>query len=106
VGASSTPHEIPHDLGERPSASVDRIADHAGVTRRTLERAFQKNIGRGVNAEFQRRRLERARDLLIQGDLPVTRIAVMLGYSAPSQFGRAFRLAYGTSPSQYRRQRH
>lgn len=82
--------------------SVDQIVDHVGVSRRTLEVGFQRDLGRGINTEFQRRRMEMARDLLLQTDWPVAQIARYLGFSSPKYFSKAFIAAYRTSPMKYR----
>lgn len=83
---------------------VDRIAEHVGVPRRTLEQAFHDDLGRGINAEFQRRRLEKARELLLTTGLSIAEIANALSFSGPKYLGEAYRAAYGMSPSRYRRQ--
>lgn len=83
--------------------SVDQIARHVGVSRRTLEVAFQRDLGRGINAEFQRRRMEKGRDLLLQTDWRIAQIAEFLGFNGLKYFSKAFRAAYGASPVQYRR---
>jgi len=84
--------------------SVDQIAEHAGTSRRTLEKAFARELGRGINQEYQRRRLEKARDLLIQTDLPIAAVAQTMGFGSKSHFFDAFRRAYGTTPGRYRRE--
>jgi len=84
--------------------SVDQVAKHVGVSRRSLERLFHKDIGRGINAEFQRRRLERARELLVQTDLSIGQIAQTLSFSSQNYLYRTFRAAYGLTPSEYRQQ--
>lgn len=83
--------------------SVDHIARHVGVARRTLERAFEHELGRGVYQEYLRRRLDLARDHVVQTDRAMGRIAEMLGFNSITAFGRAFRAEYGLSPAQYRR---
>lgn len=83
---------------------VGEIASHVGVSRRTLERGFEKELGRGVNREFQRRRLEKARSLLLQTDMRVANISDMLGFSSQNYFSQVFRSTYGKSPAYYRRE--
>jgi LacI family transcriptional regulator len=83
--------------------SVDQIADHVGVARRTLERAFQRDLGRGINQEFRRRQMDRARELMLQTDLRIGDIAAMLSFSSTAAFCRLFRTTFGTSPAEYRR---
>jgi LacI family transcriptional regulator len=84
--------------------SVDQIARAVDVSRRTLERAFERELGRGVFAEFQRRRLDRACEMLIQTDLTIAEVAGALGFSSQNYFGQVFRKAFGTSPGRYRAQ--
>lgn len=85
--------------------SVQQIARHVRVSRRMLERAFEKDLGRGINAELQRRRLEKACELLRRTDWPIQDIAKYLKYSSNRYFGDAFRHAFAISPGQYRRDR-
>jgi transcriptional regulator GlxA family with amidase domain len=47
-------------------------------------------------------RLEEAKQLLEVGDTPVEAIAVDVGYSDGSFFGRLFRRKVGLTPAQYR----
>lgn len=84
--------------------SVNQIASHVGVNRRSLERAFRRDLGRGINQEYQRRRLEKAGQLLIQTDLSIADVSTALGFNAHTYFCRVFREAYGVSPAQYRRE--
>jgi len=83
--------------------SVDQIARHVGVSRRTLERAFRQDMDRGVNEELKRRRLEKAREVLVQTDWKITQLVKVLHFSSSTYFCRAFRQTYGISPAQYRR---
>ncbi len=85
--------------------SVEQIAEHVEVSRRKLERAFEHDLGRGINAELQRRRLERACELLCRTEWPIQDIAKFLKYSSNKYFGDIFRSNYGISPRQYRRNR-
>ncbi len=82
--------------------TVDQIAEHVGVSRRTLAKGFQRDLKRGINAEFQRRRLEKVREVLKQTDLPIGRIARMFQFSSQSRLCRVFKDTYGQSPAEYR----
>lgn len=85
--------------------SVDQIAEHVGVSRRTLERSFQKCLGRGINTEFQRRRLDRACHLLAHTELRIGAVSEALGFSSQKYFCEAFRVVYNISPTQFRAHR-
>lgn len=79
------------------------VARASGVSRRTLERLFQKWLGRGIEAELRRARLERARALLANGELSIGEVAERASFRDIYHLSRAFGEAYGESPSSWRR---
>ena len=74
-----------------------------GVSRFHFARSFKTTFGVSPRQYILRRRIERARDLLLSSDLPTTEIATLSGFGGPMQFATAFRKYVGLSPSQYRR---
>lgn len=84
--------------------SVNQIIEHVGVSRRTLETAFQRELKRGIHQEFQRRRLEKARELLVSTNMTVKDLSRALHFNSHNYFCRVFRAAYDTSPARYRRE--
>ena len=84
--------------------SVDDIAKAVGVSRRKLERAFQQDLGRGVNQELLRRRLGRSCELLRTTRMPIAELAPVLGFGSKDYFQRAFRKTMGTSPGKWRQE--
>jgi LacI family transcriptional regulator len=85
--------------------SVDDVAAVAGVSRSTLERHFRQQIGRSVNQELLRKRLEYFRELLLSSDLPVTDLAPRAGFFTRAYLHRAFKEHFGVSPRQLRKQK-
>jgi LacI family transcriptional regulator len=83
--------------------TVHAVLRHVPVGRRWLERQFASKFGRTPHDEILRVRLELARRLLPQLNLTIPDIAARCGFSAPSNFGRAFQQATGTTPAAYRR---
>lgn len=82
--------------------SRDDVAEYTAVSRSTLTRAFRKTIGRGVNAELRRKRVEHCAELLRSTEMTVADIAVTTGFGAASKLHSAFRRAYGMTPREYR----
>jgi LacI family transcriptional regulator len=82
--------------------SADDVADQAELTRRELDILFRDNIGRSVSAEIQRVRLDNAKQLLEETDLPIPAIADAAGYSSASYMIQVFRRELNTTPSKYR----
>jgi len=78
------------------------IADHAGLSRRQIERLFRQHMGRSPARYYLEIRLDRARHLLIQSPLPVVEVAVACGFVSASHFSKCYRELYGRSPQQER----
>jgi transcriptional regulator GlxA family with amidase domain len=78
------------------------LARIAGVSVRQLERLFSRHLGRGIQDQYRSMRLERARQLLRETASPVIEVAVATGFGSASQFSRAYKRAFGESPSRTR----
>ena len=65
---------------------VDEVAKHSGVSRRSLELRFQKELGHGPYAEIQRLRLEQAEYLLRDTELKIKDVAARCGFPEQHRF--------------------
>ncbi|MFB7356104.1 AraC-like ligand-binding domain-containing protein [Streptomyces gardneri] len=94
---------IENNLGD-PDLTPQAIADRHNISLRALYSLFREQSV-SVAARIRQVRLERARADLERPELssqPVQAIAARWGFSSANAFGRAFRDAYGTSPSEHR----
>jgi AraC-like DNA-binding protein len=82
--------------------SVDEIAESIGVTRRTLERRFQKHVGHSVVEELIRSRLNRAKRLLQETEMAVKVVAQLSGFPSEERMRVAFVRREGVSPLRFR----
>jgi AraC-like DNA-binding protein len=82
---------------------VDRLVTTARLPSSSLYRRFERVCGLAPLAWLQRRRLERAADLLGRTRRPVAEIAAAVGFPDPFHFSRAFHAAFGLAPRDYRR---
>lgn len=89
----------------REPISVAELARLAGLSRAHFTRAFESATGQTPHRFILGRRLMRAREMLETTDLDLASIAVQLGFSSHSHLATAFRRAFGTTPSAYRRSR-
>ncbi len=80
----------------------DLAASRLGVSRRTLERMFIKHVGHSPTVEMRRVRLERAKELLADTDLPLAEIARSVGIPYVETLHRVFKKEFGQSPGRYR----
>jgi LacI family transcriptional regulator len=83
--------------------SVDDIADHVGLSRRTMERRFRGLFGHTVGEEIRNTRLEKARSMLNETDLSVAEIGPRCGFSSAEYFIYVFSQVHGMTPIAFRR---
>lgn len=81
---------------------ADKWGREIGMSARTLTRHFEREVGMSLRAWRQRVRLFKAIELL-GSELPITEIALRLGYASTSAFIFMFRTEMSVSPLQYRR---
>lgn len=80
---------------------IDWVAGKLGMTSRSLQRLLGAHCTT-FNRIAREALLRRAKVLLDDGAVPITEIALELGYRDPAHFTRAFRRWTGVSPSVYR----
>ena len=78
------------------------VATHAGISREHLARRYTQQFAVSPGRHCTKLRMERARMLLRIISHPIEHVALNCGYTDASSFGRAFKAAYGMSPSAFR----
>ena len=81
---------------------AEQVVSAVPVSRRVLERRFQKVMGRSINDELVRVRLNRAIELLCETELEPKAIAHKAGFGSTSYMGAVFRQKLGCTPGSYR----
>ena len=83
--------------------TVTDVAGDAGVSRRTLENLFKRELQRSIHEEMLRIRLNHARDYLLNTKERITDVAVKAGFCHPQHLNNSFKEVYGLTPLRYRR---
>lgn len=81
---------------------VPALARVAHVSVAHFSRQFRSTFGETPHAYLQRRRVERAMELLRETRRPVTEICFDVGFNSLGTFSRTFRAVVGEPPSRYR----
>ncbi|WP_246707481.1 AraC family transcriptional regulator [Mesorhizobium sp. NZP2077] len=79
------------------------LAKEVGVSRFHFWRAFKQSTGMTPHAFIAQRRLEQSADMLRSTNLSATEIAMECGFGSSSHFTTAFKRAFGTCPTEFRR---
>lgn len=82
---------------------IERLAREAGMSTRSLARAFAAQVGCGPGAYVLSARIARARQLLETTRLSIERVAEASGFASATSLQQNFRKALGRTPSGYRR---
>ncbi|MFL6728576.1 MAG: helix-turn-helix transcriptional regulator [Sphingomicrobium sp.] len=90
------------DAASHEEWPVPRLARVSGVSQAHFARSFRDAFGVPPHRYLLTRRIERAKALLRDTDLPVTDIAFQTGWNSLGTFGRIFRDVTGHSPSELR----
>ncbi len=91
--------------GVLDDAGVDELAARLGIGARHLARLFQRHIGASPTETARTLRLQRAKRLLDDTDLPITEVAYGAGFKSLRRFNAAFADLYRQPPSGYRKGR-
>ena len=83
--------------------SVEWLAEEAHLSRAAFAARFRELVGEPPMQYVQRWRMQRAAHLLEAGNLPLTDIMALSGYSSAMAFRKAFQSWMGVLPSQYKR---
>ncbi|MEO1969151.1 MAG: helix-turn-helix transcriptional regulator [Sphingomonadaceae bacterium] len=81
---------------------IKRLASVSGVSKAHFARSFKKAFGVPPHRYLLTRRIERAKALLRDSELPIIDIAFQTGWSSLGTFGRTFQDITGESPTEMR----
>ena len=79
------------------------LASYVGVSKRQLQRLFQRYLDSTPSRYYLRIRLARARELLQQTSMNLVEIASLTGFVSSSHFSKSYKEHYGKAPSHERR---
>lgn len=83
---------------------LEEAAREACLSAFHFQRLFARTFGESPNEFVTRLRMERARNLLETGEMPVTEICMEIGYLSLGTFSRRFAERVGRSPIEHRRE--
>jgi len=83
--------------------SLDELSSYVGISRRQLERLFQKHLNCVPTRYYLNLRLNRARLLLLQTSKSIVDIALACGFISVPHFSKCYRDLFGIPPRDERR---
>lgn len=89
---------------DNPAASLTTLAQHLGLSRTHTARLFREEYQTSPMRFLHEQRMMRARRLLEQSELRIGEIAGHCGFNSAAHFCRVFKVEYGQSPREFRKQ--
>jgi AraC family transcriptional regulator of adaptative response / DNA-3-methyladenine glycosylase II len=85
--------------------NVETLAARVGIGSRHLTRLFRRHLGASPIEVAKTARVQRAKRLITETDLPMTEVALQAGFRSLRRFNAVFREIYKRPPSEMRRGR-
>lgn len=82
--------------------SIPEICKRANISHRQLDRLFASHIRKSPALYYRDIRLDRARGLVTQTDMPISEVAMASGFASQVHFSRSYKQRFGLPPSQDR----
>ena len=83
---------------------VTEVAEHINLSSEYFTRLFKKETGQNIKDYILQAKIDAARELLVRSEIPVSMIALEMGYDNFSHFTQIFKKICGLTPSEYRKQ--
>ena len=84
--------------------TLKELAHKMGINDFKLKKGYKQVFGTTIFGDFNKVRMEKARQYLLETRKSISDISLLAGYQDPPNFIRAFKAYYGISPNQFRKQ--
>lgn len=101
LSAINTPVEyVRENFGEE--MTIEHLAEISFLSVSALERRFKKHLNKTPKQFINQVRLENARKLIMETDMPIINIAVECGFNDHSYFSKQFKTLFAIQPTKLR----
>lgn len=78
--------------------TIPDLCERARLSQRQINRLFARHVGKTPQLYYRDIRLDRARGLVTQTEMPMSEIAVASGFASQAHFSRAYHERFGIQP--------
>ena len=97
-----TLHYITENI-DNPQLSVELLSSKVSLSRSQMYRKIKTLTGVSINEFIRNVRLEKAKQMIEQGNNNMNEIGFKVGFTSPSYFNKCYKIKYGHLPSQERK---
>lgn len=85
--------------------SLDQVGEYANMSSYYLSKIFKKETGVNFVTYLTERKIDIAKDMLLNTDIPIINIALDLSYHEPNYFSKVFKKSTGMTPTEFRKEK-
>lgn len=86
-----------------PLLGLYLIAEHVGLSNSYISSLFKQTYGVGITTYINQKRIELAKELILNSDLSIKEIAEIVGFSSDMNFIRVFKRCENSTPGSFRK---
>lgn len=94
-----------HENYHNSSLGIQEVADYVHIHSTYLSKIFNELQGESFTSWLNKLRVEKAKELLLQTDMPVKDIGFHCGFNTVQSFNRVFKKVAQETPSEYRKKK-
>ncbi|QZY54146.1 response regulator transcription factor [Crassaminicella profunda] len=86
----------------KKNITLEEVAEFGSISPYYLSKLFKKKVGINFSTYIVNKKMEMAKELLENTDMPIINIALELSYNEPNYFSKVFKKITGVTPTEYR----
>ena len=86
-----------------PNLTLDDISNELRINKNYLIHSYKRRYGISPNQYIISKKIEHSKKMLLEKEMSISEISSVLNYSSTQHFSKAFKMAVGVSPGEYRK---
>lgn len=88
----------------KKNITLEEVAKNINITPHYLSKIFKKEVGINFVTYVTDRKIDLAKEMLADKNIPIVNISISLAFNQPNYFSKVFKKKVGVTPSKYREQ--
>ncbi len=88
----------------KKNITLEEVAKNINITPHYLSKIFKKEVGVNFVTYVTDRKIDLAKEMLADKNIPIVNISISLAFKQPNYFSKVFKKKVGVTPSEYREQ--
>ena len=88
----------------KKNITLEEVAKNINITPHYLSKIFKKEVGINFVTYVTDRKIDLAKEMLADKNIPIVNISISLAFNQPNYFSKVFKKKVGVTPSEYREQ--